>query len=236
MSFRQEDHAAAAARRAFQISSLSRTALIAILIGILGYCAWQGLSFFMEHANTPDSASLVGLPTAPPEAARPAQQAKITTDRPAEEREDVEKEDELQAVMVSGESGPRPTPAKEWRLRGKVYDLETLRPVPGCAMVFLDAQTNARYQTSTDARGLYRMIVPPLQSRGYAVRISHGGYASSYLNPGVENIPQMPREERRQLSQEIANSLEPPYTVQPYGSKPLVTDFYIAPLAGGERP
>jgi hypothetical protein len=80
-----------------------------------------------------------------------------------------------------------PKALKEWKLRGTIYDLTTLRPLAGCDMLFTDESTNRSIKTRTDSTGRYRTIVPPLEGgSGYSVSIEKGGYSSNYLDPGTE--------------------------------------------------
>lgn len=126
--------------------------------------------------------------------------------------------------------GKKPKPVKEWRLRGRVYDLATLKPVQGCALVFVDEQESRRIETRSSADGSYKVIVPPLADRGYAATLSKDGYSPSYLNPGTEGVRVMPAAQRGELSKELAATLTfSPYSVQAYDEQPLVTDFYLAP-------
>jgi len=141
-----------------------------------------------------------------------------------------------------GRSGPREEGApvyisaeaarvKEWKLRGYVYDLLTLKPVPRCRLVLSDLKTSARFETATDAGGRYRAILSPLPGRGYMVNIPQPGYASSYLDPGAEGVRDKPESERQELCRDLAATVLQPASLQPHGSDPLVTDFYIAPRA-----
>lgn len=133
-------------------------------------------------------------------------------------------------ATVIGAPGAAEEEVREWRLRGRVYDLVTLEALPRCPMIFADEGSAARLESASDAQGRYRVAAPPLKGRGYAVAVRCPGYAASYLNPGTEGVRQMSEEDRRALAADIAKSLDAPYTVQAYGSKPLVTDFYLAPL------
>ena len=134
------------------------------------------------------------------------------------------------AVPATPAQKPLP-PVKEWRLRGHVYDLMTLRPVARCAIILSDLETDAHFETATDDAGLYRAILPPLPGRGYSVGVTHTNHAATYLDPAVLEVPRMPIEVRRNLCRELATAVRGPITLQPLGSSPLVTDFYLAPLS-----
>jgi hypothetical protein len=121
-------------------------------------------------------------------------------------------------------------PPKEWKMRGVVYDLMTLAVLPQCRVVFRDDRVNALFETVTDETGRYRMILPPLEGRGYAISIHKKGYAASYLDPSVENVQRLPREKRAALAGELAGAVLSPSSLDPPGNEPLLTDFYLAPL------
>lgn len=129
----------------------------------------------------------------------------------------------LEARPVAGEAEP-----KEWRMRGVVYDLLTLSPLPGCRVVFRDEKINALYETVTDSRGRYRMILPP-NDRGYAIDIRKEAYAAAYLDPSAEAVPLLPRGRREELARGLTGSVLSPAVLAPKGEEPLVTDFYMAP-------
>jgi hypothetical protein len=141
------------------------------------------------------------------------------------------KEDDEEEVTVSQQAAIEEKESKEWRLRGKVYDLVTLAPIPKCSIFFVDPDTRARYESSTDAYGGYKTIIPALRGGSYQVTFSKEGYARSYLNPGAEGVKDMPEPERRSLASDLAKAVDPPYDVQGLGSTPVETDFYLAPVS-----
>lgn len=122
-----------------------------------------------------------------------------------------------------------PKAAREWKLRGVVYDLVTLAPVPGATMTFTDNQTNARAQTVTDSKGRYRVILPPLEGRGYLVGIAKPGYEKTYLNPGTEGVSSMDLARREELARELASTLADPASLEPPSEEPFPTNFHLAP-------
>ncbi|MCR4295384.1 MAG: hypothetical protein NUW21_07600 [Elusimicrobia bacterium] len=132
-------------------------------------------------------------------------------------------------VSIVPEKGGRPEAVFEWKMRGVIYDLVTLKPVPGVHMIFIDNATNFRAQIKTDSRGRYRAILPALAGRGYLVSLSKTGYLKSYLNPGTEGVAEMPLEQRAELAKELASLIAEPASVQPNSNTPLVTDFHLAP-------
>ncbi|MDE2489730.1 MAG: carboxypeptidase regulatory-like domain-containing protein [Elusimicrobia bacterium] len=125
---------------------------------------------------------------------------------------------------------PPPPPPTHWRLRGTVYDLSTLKPLPGCWVRFVDVDANRSVTARTDAGGRYRTIVPALDGRGYEVRLSKSGYAPSYLDPRTRGVREMSAAERAGLARGLATTLtQSPAVLQTSDAKPLITDFYLAP-------
>ena len=132
-------------------------------------------------------------------------------------------------VSVTPEKGPRRAAVTEWRMRGVIYDLLTLKPVPGVHMIFTDNETNSKAQILTDGQGRYRAVLPALHGRGYLVSLSKTGYLKSYLDPGTEGVADMPLERRTEIAKELSSLIAEPASLQPNGDTPLVTDFHMAP-------
>lgn len=132
-------------------------------------------------------------------------------------------------ISVMPSEARRTKTISEWKLRGAIYDLLTLKPVPSVTMVFIDNETNSRAQILTDTHGRYRTVLPPLAGRGYLVTLSKSGYAKSYLNPGTEGVPEMSLERRTEIAKELSSQLAEPAMVEPNSDAPLMTDFHIAP-------
>lgn len=132
-------------------------------------------------------------------------------------------------VSVMKGQGPRAKAVTEWKMRGVIYDLITLKPIPGARLIFTDNETNMRAVIQSDGAGRYRAILPPLPGRGYVVTITKPEYASSYLNPGTEGVAEMPLDRRRELTKELASLIAEPASLEPNGDTPLITDFHLAP-------
>ena len=125
---------------------------------------------------------------------------------------------------------PDEASARGWHLRGVVYDLLTLKPMSGCAMTFTDPVGHSQEHGTTDARGRYRIVLPPLSGRGYLVAIEKSGYAKNYLNPATEDVAQMPAESRAELAHDLAKTAAETASLQPYDERPFVTNFHLAPV------
>lgn len=161
------------------------------------------------------------LPSPSPDLASPPAEA-----APAPAAEDEGEGQGTVSVMTTG------APAKsvaEWRMRGTIYDLVTLRPIPGVRMTFTDNKTNSRAHILADAQGRYRTVLPALPGRGYLVTLAKSGYEKTYLDPGTEGVAEMPLERRRELAKELATLIAEPASLQPNSDTPLVTDFHLAP-------
>ncbi|MHB2026542.1 MAG: carboxypeptidase regulatory-like domain-containing protein [Elusimicrobiota bacterium] len=117
-----------------------------------------------------------------------------------------------------------------WIFMGTVYDLESLMPVAGAVLSFTNARNGGIFRTTTDRNGRYHLNVLFPNKRGYSVRILKAGYARSYLDPTVENAPEISLERRRRISRDIAGSMIGPYALVGIPNWPLKTDFYLAPL------
>lgn len=135
-------------------------------------------------------------------------------------------------ISVVKDSGPSAVKAaREWRLRGAVYDLVTLKPVGGAKIVFTDNETNARAETVTSANGRYKTVLPPLVGHGYLVAITKPGYAASYAGPESAGVADLDAGSRKELARQLGRSVEAPASLEPGSDAPYVTDFFLAPLA-----
>jgi hypothetical protein len=133
-------------------------------------------------------------------------------------------------ISITKEAGQAARPPREWRLRGRVYDLVTLKPVAGALIILTDNETNARAETMTNAEGRYRTVLPPLRERGYAVGIKKNGYAQSYAGPESAGVKDLDAGSRKELARQLSRSVEAPTALEPGSDAPLVTDFFLAPL------
>lgn len=132
-------------------------------------------------------------------------------------------------ISIMPNDRPKAKVVAEWKMRGVIYDLITLQPVPSVHMIFLDNRTNSRAQIQTDLQGRYRAILPALAGRGYLVSLSKPGYSKTYLDPGTEGVSEMTRERRIELGHELSSTVAEPSSLQPNSDLPLVTDFHLAP-------
>ena len=132
-------------------------------------------------------------------------------------------------ISIMPSEAPKAKVVREWKMRGTIYDLITLQPVPSAQLTFTDNDTNARALIQADSQGRYRAILPSLDGRGYVVTLAKPGYVKSYLNPGTEGVASMPLERRKEIVKELSSLIAEPASIQPDSGAPLVTNFYIAP-------
>lgn len=131
---------------------------------------------------------------------------------------------------VAAEPPPKPVKAvKEWKLRGTVYDLATLKPLSGVQLTFTDAESSRSIQTRSNSEGHYKALVPSLPDRGYAVTAEKNGYSPNYLDPSTEGVRSMSAAQRKELVGGLATTLSVTPAMLQGSAAPLVTDFFLAP-------
>ena len=136
-----------------------------------------------------------------------------------------EQEEAFSAVAVTKAYVPKP---REWKFRGAVRDLVSLRALSGCKLTFTDQEEQKSASTVTGKDGRYRIILPPLEGRGYYVTIEREDYARAYLDPGAD-VERMEEERRLQTAKELATTVGRPAELAPFKDAPLETDFFLAP-------
>jgi len=234
MSFPEGDGDSGATANPLKESKYYQFVFPILFFGAIAMIVWYLGSGLMhlgqESAQSNDSGNLSGIPRIPAPPSHPAESAKPPEEAPTVSIVAV---DENGAPAAKGAAGRRPPAAAvaEWRLRGTVYDLTTLKPLGGVSLVFADEETNATIKTRSDSQGRYRVIVPPLDGRGYAVAIDKNGYATNYLDPSNEDgVREKDAEERKAMARDLSSTLGAAHaTVQSESAEPLVTDFYLAP-------
>jgi hypothetical protein len=201
-------------------------------MGLLPYASTAAVTAAVEHGD----ADAVVAGQARAQSASDAKKAAASDDGNGSGMISISEEDdggpgEAPQAPPPAPAAPQPKPASEWRLRGTVYDLTTLKPLSGCLITFTDPQGSGRpVRTRTDAAGRYRVLVAALPD-GYAAALSKTGFSPSYLNQQTESVKAMPADQRLGLARRLAATLgAAPLVVagNPDGSV-TVTDFYLAP-------
>ena len=114
-------------------------------------------------------------------------------------------------------------------MRGKIYDLLSLKEIPGCKIVFIHPETSARYETSTFADGGYKTTVPSLAKGGYDVAFSHPEYHSSFLMSTHQQAARLPAAQRRREAERLVGVLNKPVELSADGKKPAQSEFFLIP-------
>ena len=221
MSF-PEDDAPTGIGYSFKQSRYHLLISAVLFLGAVGAAVWYlstGLLRLGMANNQLEKGNLYGEKTT---AAVPASasggNAQLSEPKPADD----------EGLVVLTRAGKAPT---EWKLRGAVYDLATLKPLTGCEILFTDEGENRSIRTRTDSSGRYRALVPPASGgNGYSVSIKKEGYSRHYLDSGTENVREMDDGQRLKMARDLSTTLmAQPAAVQSESEKPLVTDFYLAP-------
>lgn len=209
----------------------------------IGFGIWQAINFVIKNADGSASskdnaiqafaeAHQREVPAAQRAAVRGGEVVVTPQAPPPSQAPAPEEPGSMGDQLVIAQSQRSEPQAKEWRLRGNVYDLLTLKPVKRATLTLKDNETNQSYETVTDAQGRYRTILPSLPEGGYYVSISHPDYAQSYADPSMLGMQRKSWDDRKEMAQQLQRSLDPPSQVQGWGKKPVVTDFYLAPKKG----
>lgn len=78
--------------------------------------------------------------------------------------------------------GKTPEEETAWILRGKVYDLLSLKPVAGARMRWTSKADGKKFEASASPSGGYKISVPKLGDGGYVLEISHKAYGRVYFD------------------------------------------------------
>lgn len=242
MSFPEDDGPAQGASNPLKQSKYYQFLMPALFFAALGGTVWwlaTGLFHLGEEGanapqlvvNTTTGRGMGGSTAGEPPT--PGSGSTLNVEKPAYEGSgtvSIAPVDDAPPPSVTAEP-PKPVKAvKEWKLRGRVYDLVTLKPLAGCELIFTDPETNESVRTRSNSEGRYRAIVKPLADRGYVVTAAKGGYSPNYLDPGTEGVPEMDAARRKELAKGLGATLTAsPAALQALGAEPLVTDFFLAP-------
>lgn len=93
-----------------------------------------------------------------------------------------------------------------WTLRGQVFDLLSLKPVPGAALTFTDTFSGAAYRVQSDARGAYAVEVPKGQGTAYQVSVRRRGFKTDYLEDSEPTFLSRGPAARREAAREMERS------------------------------
>jgi len=238
MSFPEDEGGGSGAANPLKESKYYQFVFPVVFFGAIGMIIWylgSGLMHLGEANNQIENPNFLTGKSSPPPTARAAGADEKSSAEAAPDEAPVVSitrvEEEAPSRPASqARRTPPPAAVTEWRLRGAVYDLTTLKPIRGAQLTFADETTNRTITTRSDSAGRYRVIVPPLDGRGYAVAVDKNGYAPNYLDPGTEGVREKEASERKSIARDLASTLSAaPATIQSASAEPLVTDFYLAP-------
>jgi len=128
------------------------------------------------------------------------------------------------APVAPAPAPPPPPPATYWEFEGQVYDILTLKPVPGVEMTFYSDEGNQ--QTKSGETGRFKMRLPALKSGGYRLVADHPDYSDEYFDDAGAGFRKMPLKQRASLRNSSPNNL--PWTAQSPGS--VRRDVVLFPL------
>lgn len=194
-----------------------------VLISVLAAAALAAGGFWLRFAKTPPPEPPKIVEVAPP----PAPVVQIKRYDPPPDAHSVG----VSAPALDNTSAQEPEgpPATEWRMRGKIYNLVSLNPIPLCMIVFIHPETSARYETSTTNDGNYRTTVPALAKGGYATAFSHPDYHSSFRMSSLKETQEMSPAKRRQEAQRLIGIVNEPVALAADGKKPIHNEFFLIP-------
>lgn len=137
--------------------------------------------------------------------------------------------------LSSGPGGPiapaggkpeaeKPAPAVQWTFEGTVYDMLSFRPVKGVVLLFMTQSEEETFESRTDARGRFRIVLPP-RGEGYKLVADHPEYIGEYFDETAPPIKSWSLSKRRQMRAAKPSHL-------PWAAKdaaPVRRDFVLFP-------
>lgn len=129
--------------------------------------------------------------------------------------------------IASSETEPeaqKPAPAAEWTFEGTVYDMLSFRPVKGVVLLFMTENEDETFESRTDARGHFKIVLPP-RPGGYKLVADHPEYIGEYFDETAPSIKTWSLSKRRQM-----RAARPSH--RPWAAKdgaPVRRDFVLFP-------
>ena len=182
-----------------------------VAAGALGYGVYYHL-LPMMRSQPPAEPAQAAPPPAAPAPPKPAEAPAPAQPPPAEAK--------------PPEEPPKPAaPAAPWEFEGLVYDVVTLKPVPGVEMTFLSDANTVAGKTGPDGR--FKLRLPALDRGSYRLVTDHPDYAEEYFDESVANYRKMPLPKRLTL-----RNVNPKHPVwMPAEGMPLQRSVALFPLA-----
>ncbi|MBI5884091.1 MAG: carboxypeptidase regulatory-like domain-containing protein [Elusimicrobia bacterium] len=102
--------------------------------------------------------------------------------------------------------GTLPTPPENWTIKGRIYDLMTLRPISGAQLILKDKLSGKTFSVKTDAAGAYTLKLKPVDEGGYAVAVLLQGRAWPFLEEMDPPYQEQARDRRESALELLADS------------------------------
>ncbi len=110
------------------------------------------------------------------------------------------------ALNPLGDPAPPPRAESRWIIRGKAYDLLSLRPVAGALITFMDRHTARRVSVHSGKDGRFSAKLPPLREGGYEVRVRARNYHKNFLDEAEPPYHAQGRQRREEALELFRNS------------------------------
>lgn len=135
----------------------------------------------------------------------------------------------VKALSAAAQNSPRPPPrasrASKWRIRGKLIDIISLKPIPDADLIFV-ASNGHRVVTATGPGGDFRISMPPAAG-GYTLRITHPDYDSKYLADNGHTG--MDEDERKKAAEKLTSAFAKNLSINPGGDGRMNQDYLLVP-------
>ncbi|MEE8425486.1 MAG: zinc ribbon domain-containing protein [Elusimicrobiota bacterium] len=159
--------------------------------------------------------------------APPVVKRKATAKRKRKKRRPQRRVAKASAVAASNSPRPPPRPSRtsKWRIRGKLIDIISLKPIPDADLIFV-ASNGQRVATATGPGGDFRVSMPPAAG-GYSLRITHPDYDSKYL--ADKGHTGMDEDERKKAAEKLTSSFAKNLSIKPSGDGRMNQDYLLVP-------
>jgi hypothetical protein len=198
--------------------------LVFLLLGLLalaGGIYGKKLLFPPEEppaAPKPAAGQPAPAPERPKAAAPPEDPVALQSASPADEK----------ALAAAGIKG-------RWRMVGRVFDLMTLKPVPGARLIFKDPSTRRSYKAKADAQGRFKAAVPS-NVDGYNLSVGTPKYRSVYMEDWIPSVTLLPREKRQEIAQELGSKPQEEDHVFSTSGEEIEKSYVLIPIPDEKEP
>lgn len=120
--------------------------------------------------------------------------------------------------------------ANDWALQGRVFDLETLKPVARAKMIFAAPEHGLLYAAELDDFGRFAVALPNLIREGFTIQVNAPGYEPyAQAEPDVPYATLTAAERRALIDDVLRGDLKPSRVVEPDSGRRESVDVYLAP-------